>query len=918
MKYLANKFYTFFFFSMFVLSSYADSQVSISMLDSDPASITLAFTSADIQSSDIIIEDQLYQNIHMPGTGSTHDPSKPQVPFRGVLLAVPDSADIEVELLDFELETFAGYLLAPFTDEQKTFDEAAYNTDEFWPKSPVELGIVGYIRDQRVAQIQFYPVQYNPVREEIKVYKRMHIRVSFSGGSMANTVSEDSFDRLLARLLINDGDINRVVQPKQQSSICPEPNAAFKVLVEKDGMYALGYDDLVAAGMDIDNIDPRFIQMTHRGVEVPIQITGEKDGHFDRKDKLIFYGEAMTGVFTRTNVYWLSLNPQGGARMAVRKSKHRKKGWRNAPRLNSFRTTARMEMDAIYWSYLPNGEGQDHWFWEELEGGQSLDMSVSLDNRADSSEMAIVRVMLYGKSNDYAHNPDHHTKVFLNGNEIDDVLWDGQGNFIHEVTVPHESLLDGENIVTLSSVGDTEAVVDKLYVNYVEIDFINSYTAENGQLKFEAEGNGKYIFDVGNFTRKKVSVFDVTEPYDVVRIKKVEVDDGFSLRFGEKLDGKRTYLAQSFPTKQFLKPSSIELDDPSILKSACHSADYIIIYHESFDVSELESIVSDRGFEVMTVKVSDIYDEFNHGIFNPKAIKDFLSYAYENYGPLRPSYVVLVGDANQDYMNRLGYGINYVPTHLFQTYLLGDTASDNWFVSVSGDDPLPDMFLGRISVRIQTELDAIVAKMVSYEENVPVDGWNQNVLLVADDEQIFEDVSDRLAQDYLGDYNANKVYLSSYPNTGAATEAVIDYFDAGAILTNYTGHGNVDKWAKIFHSSNVASLNNPDRLSFVMALDCLNGWFSYHKDDYTLADEFLRAAQKGAIGVWAPTGLGYTSQNNILARELFNDLFIEKEIDLGVLTTGAKISAVVNYGISTDNLEIFTLFGEPTTWLQLD
>jgi hypothetical protein len=55
-----------------------------------------------------------------------------------------------------------------------------------------------------------------------------------------------------------------------------------------------------------------------------------------------------------------------------------------------------------------------------------------------------------------------------------------------------------------------------------------------------------------------------------------------------------------------------------------------------------------------------------------------------------------------------------------------------------------------------------------------------------------------------------------------------------------------------------------------------------------------------------------------LARELFNDLFIEKEIDLGVLTTGAKISAVVNYGISTDNLEIFTLFGEPTTWLQLD
>ncbi len=47
--------------------------------------------------------------------------------------------------------------------------------------------------------------------------------------------------------------------------------------------------------------------------------------------------------------------------------------------------------------------------------------------------------MLHGKTDDYNHNPDHHTKIFLNGSEIDDKLWDGQGNFIHEVSVPHES-----------------------------------------------------------------------------------------------------------------------------------------------------------------------------------------------------------------------------------------------------------------------------------------------------------------------------------------------------------------------------------------------------------------------------------------------------------------------------------------------
>jgi hypothetical protein len=102
-----------------------------------------------------------------------------------------------------------------------------------------------------------------------------------------------------------------------------------------------------------------------------------------------------------------------------------------------------------------------------------------------------------------------------------------------------------------------------------------------------------------------------------------------------------------------------------------------------------------------------------------------------------------------------------------------------------------------------------------------------------------------------------------------------------------------------------------------VALNCLNGWFSYYKRERTIAEEFLLAEQKGAVGVWASTGLGYTSEHEVLARELFKKLFQEKEAELGYLTTAAKISAVVNYGVSKDNLETFTLIGEPSTRLHL-
>jgi hypothetical protein len=569
---------------------------------------------------------------------------------------------------------------------------------------------------------------------------------------------------------------------------------------------------------------------------------------------------------------------------------------------------------------MPDGAGQDHWFQEQLNGGQSVDMPVSLDNPTESAtESATVRVMLHGKTDDYSHDPDHHTRIFLNHNEIDDQLWNGQGTFLHEVSVPQESLVDGENLITVTSAGDTGAGVDTVYVNYAEIDFTAKYIAENDRLRCTATGDGKYLMDISGFTGNDIALFDLSDPYNVVRIENLGVESdsqsGFTLHFGEQLEGQRTYLA--LQSGQFLQPAGIEEDEPSLLQSSCHSAEYIILSHDSFDVSGLESLVSARGLQVMSVKVSDVYDEFNYGIFDPKAIRDFLAYAYENYA-LRPKYVVFVGDANQDYMNRLGYGINYIPTHLFQTYTLGDTASDNWFVSVSGDDPFPDMYAGRIPVRTQAELDAVVAKLAGYERDVPTDGWEKNVLMVADDEASFEGVSDRLVAGFLEGYNAKKIYQGEYTASDDITADIISAFDSGAVLTTYVGHGNIDKWAGgMFQWSDVAALNNPDRLSFVVAFNCINGWFSFHKPRHVIAEDFLLAEKKGAVGVWASTGLGYTSEHEMLARELFGKLFQEKEVELGYLTTAAKISAVVNYGISADNLEVFTLFGEPSIRLHL-
>jgi len=626
--------------------------------------------------------------------------------------------------------------------------------------------------------------------------------------------------------------------------------------------------------------------------------------------------------YTRSNVYWLTLNPDGGTRINFKEGSPVP----TLPQLTEFTQTVHVDKNKTYWSRMPDSTNRDHLLWKQLNAGDSLDMPVTLRHLAQTDGNATIRVMMQGKTDSRAIDPDHHTQILLNGVEIHETRWNGQAVFLQEVTIPQANLLEGKNTITLKSVGDTEATVDILYVNWLEVDYIAKMSAVQEHLLFEVNGLGPYNLTVSGFTQPDVLILDVTEPQQVSLLGATVSADGAGgsqIQYSEQLDGNQVFYALPLAKEHLLKPAAITIDVSSMkLRSPCHQADYFIIYHDSFDINVLQNIVAARGVQVMAVPVSDIYDEFNHGLPDPQAIKDFLIYAYENYTPPRPSYVLLVGDANRDTLNDLGHGINYIPTYTFHTSEMGETPTDNWFVSISGEDALPDMFLGRIPIRTQAELDSVVNKLTRYPQE-SLDGWQHDVLFVADSEQDFEEVSERLIENYLADYSSNRVYLREYKgDKEEAKSDIVQAINAGAVVTTYMGHGSLNMWSKnVFNFENVELLNNSEKLTFLVALNCQNGLFSYSQPfrgtSDSFAEVFLKAEDKGAIAMFAPSGLGYTSEHEILANELFQRLFQDNETELGFLTTMAKIAAVTNFGISIDNLEMFTLFGDPGLRLRL-
>jgi hypothetical protein len=104
---------------------------------------------------------------------------------------------------------------------------------------------------------------------------------------------------------------------------------------------------------------------------------------------------------------------------------------------------------------------------------------------------------------------------------------------------------------------------------------------------------------------------------------------------------------------QLLRPDSVILDRPSHLASNAHHADYIMVAHERLKdaVEPLAEFYRKRGLAVEVVDIQDVYDEFNHGVLHPRALKDFLSYAYHSWTPPAPRCVLLVGDASWDAKN---------------------------------------------------------------------------------------------------------------------------------------------------------------------------------------------------------------------------------------------------------------------------
>jgi hypothetical protein len=683
-----------------------------------------------------------------------------------------------------------------------------------------------------------------------------------------------------------------------ESTLSPHATTA-RITIDEDGIYVFSYADLVAAGLDAAGVEPERISLSNQGQEVPILVSGE-----GTELTIIFQGTGNTSLYSRENVYWLDLKGVAGKRMAERAESPVACG---AP-ATSFLDTVRAEEDLFYAGMAPAGE--DHWYWQKLLAPETTDLPVYLQDLAPGD--GVLRVALLGYTSDEA-SPDHRVRIHLNDCTVGEASWDGQERHVIESAVPHSCLLEGENALGLEAVGDTGARVDIALVNWFELEYQRYFRAREDSLEFTGQGG---FHALTGFSSEQLRLFDVSAAPDVVQLTGADVEANGSqyvLSFCDDEPSGHRYLAVG--QAGLRRPVSLNAVTSTVdLRSPDNRADYIVITHQDFRQA-IEPLVEWRrsqGLSVQVVTITEVYDQFSHGLADPAAIRELLRYAHAHWAKPAPQYVLLVGDASYDYLDNLkGPNKSLLPTSLVETAFSGQTVSDNWFVCLDEENVLPDMAIGRLPVSTADEARAVVDKIIAYEQDAPPGDWRQRIVLVADGKEAsFATQSDLLAEESVPSvYEVSRVYGASLED---APSVVAQELAAGSLVVNYAGHGSIDTWSedRLFSSEQIDSLGNGGRQPMMIMMSCLLGFFGHPERD-AMAEELLLAKDGGAVAVVAPSSVTLSSDQGPLNRALVKVLLREEAPPVGLAILEAKRSIAGETQGQRDVIETFTLLGDP-------
>ncbi|HEV7490584.1 MAG TPA: C25 family cysteine peptidase, partial [Rhodanobacteraceae bacterium] len=730
--------------------------------------------------------------------------------------------------------------------------------------------------------------------------------------------------------------------------------------LQQTGVYSLDYAAIVAQQPGLSDCPADQLVLTQRGKEVPIRITDADAKRFGPGANIEWIGHQLHGPeswfdpFSVENVYVLGAAPGKHERLGDAENT----GAARVPLQRRLHLEQENLMIRLDQEQQKPGEEPDVWQWAKLTHIDPEPFSTSFDlpDLAAHGEVALM-LNFRGLSGlaapaKYKGSPpdDHVVTVSINGKSVSILRWNGRDEIHREIKLPTAALKARANTLALRVAKRTlpwdakSDAVDVVMFNWIEAQYPLTGDLDAGALPFTTTAEGA----------PELSWHGKGAPV-------LYGSDG-KRRVGHAIGAGRYAFAAASPGVELFPALDGELAKPEKLRPAAADKwrnpaepyDYLIVAHPRLldAIKPLAEFHRLRGLKVAILDIDDVYDEFNDGIKHPLAIRNLVDRAWHEWPSPQPRFLLLVGDASFDIRHDTYNDLNYAkwtdqellyPNHfggvpgatyenppkkladrdLIPTWQFpspeGQSASDNWFGAVDGNEWHPVVAVGRFPVVEPAEVKAIVDKTIDYLSKPELGAWRRDVMFITDEIEAFKQASNEIATTLGKDgFVADKVYASPKESDNIAHQnAIRQGIDDGRLIVHFIGHGGRYIWRTgppdlrknhdLFTLSDVDSLTNADRLPMVLSMTCYSAPFDNPTED-SIGEKFLREPGKGAIAVFAASWRNAPSP-------AYSKAVISELLQPGA-TIGEAIVRAKKQSNDRTLVEMYNLLGDPAVVLE--
>lgn len=896
------------------------------VIEETPDYLRVRFTLPDWHLEEVTKNNQKWHQISCDKGDPVSREGFPLLKSFSEAVGIPVDGDVSINVVSQNSEIIPNVKIAPVEkietgdmEVSYTFyqDVNAYRSNDLYPANLVQKGDAAFIGDRHIVPIQLFPFQYRASNHELVVTKEVEVIIYITGNKTPNRdwqQSSNYIDVVADDFFLNNRTSKVWRKAKDTSIYIPNQRgnsslvSEIQLVVDTEGIYKVTYQYLnnkmnemadslgIQYAWSVVTVDPRRLQLRDEFGPVAIHFQGESDGVFDPQDYFEFYGDRHYGDthyqddYTAENVYTLELIDELGARLAVENGGLVVSNPAQYIVPDAYEQTVHFEQQIIpdklgrSWSLDINFYREDLWFWRKITAPNLEIVPIEIQHPKDTTVRTLsTKVALYGLT--YfeflpAGQFDHKATIRLNQSLVSSRSWRDQTEqiFVNDQPLPNSYLHHGTNYYYISMNGDTPmGDREQVLLDYIELTYWREYKTSEDFIKFSKPSNrpfGLYQFEVEGFTTDQVSVYKIgSSIFNNMQIEPFTLSGSmpWTVTFQDSvISNDVMYYAVTESNKKV--PKDIRINIPSDLKSPDNAADCLIITIRDFIEDEgtllYKQLWEDMNYQVQIIDVQDIFDEFNHGMRSAESIKEFLTYAYNNWSEPQLKSVLFLGDGTDDERDFSGSRrYNLIPVKKIWTYKHGATASDNWYGCIVGSDPIPDISVSRINVWEKNQIMQVALKSQNYLTQPNYNElWHGQIILSTggkqtDPDDIFSQQSELIRRRKIPQYyRTSRVYTNTQTVSSdfyGVTSTLMSRINDGAIYLQFMGHGGGRIWAdyNLFNFNNVASLNNQN-YPIVNSLACYCSAFDTN-GAASISEVLVLQPNKGAIATLGFSGLGY-------------------------------------------------------------